>query len=174
MASTSSQKMVRLTSSDGESFEVREEAIGAASVMIKGVLDEGCATDDGIPLPNVTGPILGRVLEYVNKHFDEPDPFKKDGDDSVASPPTNISDTSPLKHFDREFINVGDDSVLFDLILAANYLNIQSLLDLACQAVVEEIKGKTPEEMRTRFNIVNDYPKEEEEEVRRENAWAFE
>ena len=57
---------------------------------------------------------------------------------------------------------------------AANYLNIKSLLDLTCQTVADMIKGKTPEEIRKTFNIKNDFTPEEEEEVRRENAWAFE
>lgn len=57
---------------------------------------------------------------------------------------------------------------------AANYLNIKSLLDLTCQTVADMIKGKTPEEIRKTFNIKNDFTAEQEEEVRRENAWAFE
>ena len=62
----------------------------------------------------------------------------------------------------------------FFLFQAANYLNIKSLLDLTCQTVADMIKGKTPEEIRKTFNIKNDFSPEEEEEVRRENAWAFE
>lgn len=57
---------------------------------------------------------------------------------------------------------------------AANYLNIKTLLDLTCQTVADMIKGKTPEEIRKTFNIKNDFTPEEEEEVRRENQWAFE
>jgi hypothetical protein len=57
---------------------------------------------------------------------------------------------------------------------AANYLNIKSLLDLTCMTVANMIKGKTPEEIRKTFNIKNDFTPEEEEEVRRENQWAFE
>lgn len=57
---------------------------------------------------------------------------------------------------------------------AANYLNIKSLLDLTCQTVADMIKGRTPEEIRKTFNIRNDFTPEEEEEVRRENQWAFE
>ncbi len=40
------------------------------------------------------------------------------------------------------------------------------------QTVADEIKGKTPEEIRIRFNIKNDFTPEEEEEVKRENACA--
>ncbi|KAH7332141.1 hypothetical protein KP509_20G070500 [Ceratopteris richardii] len=72
-----------------------------------------------------------------------------------------------------EFLEV-DQATLFDLILAANYLNIQSLLDFTCQRVADMIKEKTPEEIRRAFNIENDFTPEEEEEVRRENQWAFE
>ncbi|KAM3222137.1 SKP1-like protein 1B [Capsicum annuum] len=57
---------------------------------------------------------------------------------------------------------------------AANYLNIKSLLDFTCQTVVDMIKGKTPEEIRKTFNIKNNFTPEEEEEVRRETAWAIE
>ncbi|GJT90706.1 SKP1-like protein 1B [Tanacetum coccineum] len=78
-----------------------------------------------------------------------------------------------LKSFDANFVKV-DQGTLFDLIPATNYLNIKSLLDLTCQTVVDMIKGKTPEEIRKTFNIKNDFTSEEEEEVRKKNAWAFE
>ena len=73
--------------------------------------------------------------------------------------------------WDKDFVKV-DDETLFNLILAANYLDIKSLLDLTCKTVADEIKGKTPEEIRIRFNIKNDFTPEEEEEVKRENAWC--
>jgi S-phase kinase-associated protein 1 len=57
---------------------------------------------------------------------------------------------------------------------AANYLDIKALLDLTCQTVADMMKGKTPDQIRATFNIENDYTADEEEEVRRENQWAFE
>nr|ACU13236.1 unknown [Glycine max] len=155
MAST---KKITLKSSDGEAFEV-EEAVAVESQTIKHMVEDNCA-DSGIPLPNVTSKILAKVIEYCKKHVE-----------------ANCADEKPsedeLKAWDADFVKV-DQATLFDLILAANYLNIKSLLDLTCQTVADMIKGKTPEEIRKTFNIKNDFTPEEEEEVRRENQWAFE
>jgi hypothetical protein len=57
-----------------------------------------------------------------------------------------------VKAFNKEFVNV-DNGELFELILAANYLNIKNLLDITCQAVAEQIRGKTPQQIREIFLI---------------------
>ena len=76
--------------------------------------------------------------------------------------------------WDAKFIAVDDDS-LFGLILSGNQLNLKPLLDLTCKTVADTIKQcKTPQEIRRRFNIKNDFTPEEEEEVRKENAWCEE
>ncbi|KAI3867964.1 hypothetical protein MKX03_035180, partial [Papaver bracteatum] len=77
-----------------------------------------------------------------------------------------------LKNWDAEFVKV-DQPVLFDLILAANFLNIKNLLDFTFQTVTDMIKGKTPEVIRKTFNIEKDFTLEEEHEFRRENQWDF-
>ncbi|KAK7406845.1 hypothetical protein VNO78_08479 [Psophocarpus tetragonolobus] len=154
----SSARKITLKSSDGEAFEV-DEAVALESQTIKHMIEDDCA-DSGIPLPNVTSKILAKVIEYCKKHVEASTPDDKPSDED-------------LKAWDADFVKV-DQATLFDLILAANYLNIKSLLDLTCQTVADMIKGKTPEEIRKTFNIKNDFTPEEEEEVRRENQWAFE
>ncbi|XP_073142588.1 SKP1-like protein 1A [Henckelia pumila] len=162
-----SQKLIVLKSSDGETFEV-EELVALESQTIKHMIEDNCA-DTTIPLPNVTSRILAKVIEYCKKHVEAASKATADG--GMCSDNKVVDDE--LKAFDTEFVKV-DQGTLFDLILAANYLNIKSLLDLTCQTVADMIKGKTPEEIRKTFNIKNDFTPEEEEEVRRENAWAFE
>ncbi|PON93939.1 S-phase kinase-associated protein [Trema orientale] len=157
----SSVRKITLKSSDGETFEV-DEAVALESQTIKHMIEDDCA-DNGIPLPNVTSKILSKVIEYCKKHVEAP---KSDDRASATA-------DDDLKVWDADFVKV-DQATLFDLILAANYLNIKSLLDLTCQTVADMIKGKTPEEIRKTFNIKNDFTPEEEEEVRRENQWAFE
>ena len=156
----SSGRKITLKSSDGEIFEV-DEAVALESQTIKHMIEDDCA-DSGIPLPNVNSKILSKVIEYCKKHVESPKPEDRTG---------SVDDD--LKTWDSEFVKV-DQATLFDLILAEKYLNIKSLLDLTCQTVADMIKGKTPEEIRKTFNIKNDFTPEEEEEVRRENQWAFE
>ncbi|KAI7732096.1 hypothetical protein M8C21_029573 [Ambrosia artemisiifolia] len=162
-STTATSKMIVLKSSDGETFEV-EETVALESQTIKHMIEDDCA-DTSIPLPNVTSNILSKVIEYCKKHVEAP---KTDDNNN-----NNKTVEDDLKAFDAEFVKV-DQTTLFDLILAANYLNIKSLLDLTCQTVADIMKRKTPKEIRKTFNLKNDFTPEEEEEVRRENAWAFE
>jgi S-phase kinase-associated protein 1 len=67
-----------------------------------------------------------------------------------------------------------EQEVLFELILAANQLEIKALLDLTCASVASLIKGKSAEEIRRQFNIVNDFTPEEEAQIREENKWVEE
>ena len=75
--------------------------------------------------------------------------------------------------WDQEFLKA-DQGTLFELILAADYLDIKGLLDVTCKTVANMIKGKTPEEIRKTFNIKNDFTEEEEAQVRKENQWCEE
>ncbi|KMT17603.1 hypothetical protein BVRB_2g035550 [Beta vulgaris subsp. vulgaris] len=169
MAATTVKK-ITLKSSDGENFDV-EESVALECQTIKYIIEDDCA-DNVIPLPNVTAKILSKVIEYCKKHVESVAAAKSSTEDGSSSSNPTTADEEELKTWDAEFVKV-DQNTLFDLILAANYLNIKSLLDLTCQTVANMMTGKTPEEIRKTFNIKNDFTPEEEEEVRRENQWAF-
>jgi len=152
---------VTLKSSDDETFEVEQE-VANMSETIKNLIEDAAADNDVIPLPNVSGKDLGKVIEYCKFKVSS----KKKNSDGV------LMSEDEVKNWETEFVKV-DQGTLFQLILAANYLNIKDLLDLTCFTVASMIRGKSPEEIRKAFNIKNDFTPEEEEEVRREHQWAF-
>ena len=57
--------------------------------------------------------------------------------------------------------------------LAANFMNIKSLIELTSAKVVSMIKGKSVQELRELFNIENDFDPEEEAEIMNETRWAY-
>lgn len=155
--------MVRLSSSEGTEFTVDRE-IAEKSLLLKNMLEDVGEADAVIPLPNVTGPILQKVIEWCTHHRTDPPAIVEDEMKQQRA-------LDDIDEWDAEFCKV-DQGTLFELILAANYLDIKPLLDLTCKTVANMIKGKSPEEIRKTFNIVNDFTPEEEEQVRRENEWC--
>lgn len=153
MSTSTPSKKIVLRTSDAETFVVAE-TVAKESHTIKAMIEDGCA-DAEIPLPNVTGGILAKVIEYLDFHH---------GRDRKRS--------TELKSFDSAFVKVDKDT-LFDLIMAANYLDIKSMLDLTCQAAADMIKNKSPRQIRNIFNLEYDFTPEEEEELRRESEWPF-
>jgi len=155
-----------LQTSDEETFSV-EKKVAMRSQMLKSMLDAlgDQGSTEPIPLPNVSSSVMAKVLDYCNHHKNDPFPAAdSDADDSRRK-------TSEIGEWDAKFIQV-DQEMLFEIILAANYLDIKPLLDVGCKTVANMIKGKTPEQIRNLFNIQNDFTPEEEEQIKKENEWA--
>ncbi|KAJ7345740.1 hypothetical protein JRQ81_001690 [Phrynocephalus forsythii] len=142
---------VKLQSSDGEIFEVDVE-IAKQSVTIKTMVEDLGMDDEG-------------VIQWCTHHKDDPPPPEDDENKEKR--------TDDIPVWDQEFLKV-DQRTLFELILAANYLDIKGLLDVTCKTVANMIKGKTPEEICKTFNIKNDFTEEEEAQVHKENQWCEE
>uniref|UniRef100_A0ACD5UL45 Uncharacterized protein n=1 Tax=Avena sativa TaxID=4498 RepID=A0ACD5UL45_AVESA len=145
-------RTVKLKSSDEQIFEVPAE-VAKLFKAIADVVDKGDA-DETVPLPNVHSSTLAKVIEYCDNHLrmdSEPD----------------------VRRWDKEFVSKLDVNDLFDVILAANYLDYEGLLDLICKAVADLIEGRTTEQIRATLGIENDFTPEEEAEMAAEHAWAF-
>ena len=160
--------MITLTSQDNKEFKV-EKKVAERSVLLKNLLEDVGESDTPIPLPNVTGKTLQKVLEYCNYHKDDPLAVAEEDKGGWINPDlfdTNRKRPEDTDPWDANFIKVDNDD-LFELILAANYMDIKPLLDLGCKTVAGMLKGKSPEDIRQMFNIENDFTPEEEEQIRR-------
>lgn len=50
---------------------------------------------------------------------------------------------------------------LFDIVLAADYLEIKDLMTLSCYKVAMKLMDHTAEDIRSLYNIVDDFTEEE-------------
>ncbi|WBY58873.1 suppressor of kinetochore protein 1 [Plasmodium yoelii yoelii] len=120
--------------------------------------------EDTIPLPNIKTQILKKIIEYMEYHIHNPP-------DEIPKPliTSNLQDVVSV--WDYDFVNT-DKETLYELIEASNYLDIKPLLDLTCGKIASMMKDKTTEEIRAEFDIVNDFTREEEMQIREENKWC--
>jgi S-phase kinase-associated protein 1 len=167
MSDSAGAKKIWLASNDNATIEV-ERAVAERSMLIKNLLDDtgddAISASNPIPIPNVNEAVLRKVIEWCEHH--KADPLATADDDNDAR-----KKTTDIEEWDQKFMQV-DQEMLFEIILASNYLDIKPLLDVGCKTVANMIKGKSPEEIRKTFNITNDFTPEEEEHIRRENEWA--
>ena len=123
--------------------------VARLSQMIDEMFDEDEDMEDKkVPLPNVSSEVLKKVIEF-GTHYQEEQmtpiqtPLKS----------SNIDDL--VQKWYAEFVDLPQKQ-LFELVAAANYLNIKPLLDLTVLAVSILIKGKTAAELREIFNVSSD------------------
>ena len=109
-------------------------------------------------------PILEKVIDFCK--------YLKDHQAPEIEKPLKSNDmASVVDPWYADYINL-EQEVLFELIMASNYLDIKPLLELSCAKVATLIKNKSIQEIRKFFNIENDFSPEEEQQIMEENKWA--
>ena len=122
-----------------------------------------------IPLPNISTEILHLIIKFFNyvvrnNNFPEiPKPIQSNNFHEILGQDNK---------WYADFMSSFELKTLFEVIEAANFLDCEILLNLGCAKVACLMKGKTPEQIRTTFNIENDFSPEEERKIREENGWV--
>ena len=162
-----STETITLVSKEGDTFVVPKN-IGCLSLLVNSMVDDDRIEDepsekhsfseaklgkkskdflpnDPIPLPNVSSSALRLIIEFLHKYNEEPV--------SVIEKPLKTNKIADLvQPWYAKFVNIDSDT-LFELIQAANYMDIKPLLDLTCAKIACIMKGQTPDEIRTLFKI---------------------
>ena len=156
---------VILISSDGEKIETSAKA-AMRSTLIKDSIQD--CRDDIIEFTanNVKGNILKKIVEYL-EHYKDTEPKE------IERPLPSQNFKECVDEFDFNFTEI-DLDMIFEIILASNYLDIKPLLELASAKVASILKGKTTEEIRRTFAITNEFTPEEEQQIIEENKWCME
>lgn len=119
---------VKLISSDNISFVVPKNVAAMSSLI--GQLCELDSTDQEIPIQNVKGSILEKVIDFCKffinigqHHVDSPLP-------EIEKPLKSEKIEEAVPEWDSTFIKGFEQDQLMELVLAANYLEVTSLIDL--------------------------------------------
>mmetsp|Transcript_32959 Transcript_32959/g.64315 ORF Transcript_32959/g.64315 Transcript_32959/m.64315 type:complete len:168 (-) Transcript_32959:238-741(-) len=136
-----SSASVTLQSKDGKHLDVDKKQ-AYISTVIKTSL-ENDASAKTLPVLGVNGDILKLIVEYMNHHN--------------GTEPALIDKPLRSRHmkecvkdeWDATFIDgIESKQTLYDLILAANYMDIKALLHLGCAKVASMIKGQPLERIK--------------------------
>lgn len=133
---------IKLVSKDKKEF-VLEKKHSLISTLVKTTLEQDTTATE-VPLPGVGSETLTRIVEYMNHHKGTeppiiPKPLRSKDMKVVCSDPWDAK-------FIDEIADIRQD--LYDLILAANYMDVKSLLHLGCAKVASLIKGQPLEKIK--------------------------
>ena len=88
-------------------------------------------------------------MSYCQHYSDsEPTPLKRIDENE---PETSPYDLDNLTEWEKDFVEAMSNDDLFEVIIAANYMDIKPLLDLGCKVIAKKIRGKTPDEIDAMF-----------------------
>ena len=113
-------------------FKVDESVVSKSKLIMSYV--QNSVTDVEIRLPNINSRIFEKVIEFC-RHYKNITPKE------IEKPLKSAVFSEVVPNWDSNFVEL-EQEVLFELILAANYLDIKSLLDLTCAKVASMLKGK--------------------------------
>lgn len=159
---------INLVSKEGEKIEVDLEVAKMSYLVVNtlGEDDEDEDEDDkDVYLPNVKTSVLKKVIEYCH-HYKNVEEMTKIG---TPLPSSKIEDV--VQDWYVQFCRVSE-KMLFQLVTAANFMDIKPLLDLSCFAVAVLLKGKTDSEIRQIFNMKDKPTAVESREIQLENEWS--
>jgi S-phase kinase-associated protein 1 len=145
---TEEEQMLKLISSDGKAFELPKN-VALQSVLVK-TMSEGDKEAQDIPLPNVNSIVLDKVVQYLMHHVNNPAR-------EIEKPLKSSDMKQVVSTWDAEFVDV-DQTLLFEIIVASNYMDIKPLLDLCCAKVASMMKGKTASAIRRTFGLPEPEP----------------
>eukprot|EP01124_Arcella_intermedia_P001440 TRINITY_DN1078_c0_g1_i1.p1 TRINITY_DN1078_c0_g1~~TRINITY_DN1078_c0_g1_i1.p1 ORF type:complete len:193 (-),score=29.99 TRINITY_DN1078_c0_g1_i1:53-631(-) len=165
-----SGRMVNLQPADSDEAIPTPVEIAQQSITIKNMMEDlnlgPDQSDVAIPLHNVKKDILEKVLDYCKRHYENPEEKTDDKKKDLEISPADKEFTDSLPKTARPH------EKLFELMLAANYLDIKPLLDLTCKTVAYLVVGKNPEEIRKEFGIEKPFTPEDYEKLRQDFDWA--
>lgn len=140
---------VTLVSSDGVAFSVPSK-VANLSIFVSMMTDEYDASDyefESIPVMLVPSNVLSMIIEFMKYYHTDPMI-------TIEKPLISNHIGDVVQPWYAIFIErVKHENMLYDIVNAANYMYIQSLLDLSCAAVATLIHEKSVSDIMNELYI---------------------
>ena len=154
-----------LRSKEEKEFEITKKAASLSNFLRK-AMDE--AIDDSpISLSEIDEKMLEKILEYLDR-------FNGNAPNEIEKPLPGGDMKGAIDEWSVNFVDKITLDDLVNLTIAANYLGINSLIDLCCAKFACMCKDKSEEEIFKVFNFNKTFTEDEKKELREKNRWIEE
>ncbi len=150
MASQQYVKIQNTLNPEGQVFHLCRET-AEQSFVIRTLLSDFAGTETDfnetvIPISvSVSDAALAKAFEWAS--------HKSADNQPAAGPQQPTRTTIQVTPWDEAFFGAVDAKMLYELLLATNYLEIKVLYDMCCLMVVRMIRGKNADEIREALGL---------------------
>ena len=156
---------IKLITKEGKEIEVSKKAIELSDLLKNAVNDY--PNEISFPIKEIDEKNAEKVKEYLT-HFNGIAPPE------IEKPLSNNEMKNVTDEWSAGFINKLTIEELVNLTVAANYMGINSLLDLCSAKIASLCKDKNEEEIFKTFGINEPFTEEEKKKIKEENKWIDE
>ncbi len=145
--------IIKIIPNDGKAIEMSKKAANK-SIILKGIMED-YPDNTEIPLNNISSPILEKIKEYL-EYYKDKEPEK------IEIPLKSNNFKECVTEWDYNYLGENID-LIFDLINAANFMDIKPLYELASAKLGSKIKGISSESIKKDFEIPELTPEERDQ-----------
>ena len=156
---------IKIVTKEGKEIEITKKD-AELSELLKSAINDN-PKESSFPLNELDEKSGEKIKEYLN-HFNGVAPPE------IEKPITSNEMKNLTDEWSTNYIDKMSMEELVNLTVAANYMGINSLLDLCCAKVASLCKDKSEEEIFKTFNINETFTDEEKNKIKEENKWIEE
>ena len=156
---------IKIVIKDEKEIEITKKQADLSEVL-KNSINEN-PKDSSFNLKEIDEKTGEKIKEFLT-HFDGVPPAE------IEKPLTSNEMKNLTDEWSANFIDKIPLEDLVNLSVAANYMGINSLLDLCCAKIASLCKDKNEEEIFKTFNITEPLTEEEKNKIKEENKWIDE
>ena len=156
---------IKLVTKDGKELEITKKQAELSELLKQAINDY--PKESSFPLNEIDEKNGEKIKEFL-AHFDGVAPAE------IEKPLTSNDMKTLTDEWSANFVDKMPLEDLVNLTVSANYMGINSLLDLCCAKIASVCKDKSEEEIFKTFNITETFTEEDKNKIKEENKWIDE